>query len=331
MLQAVETLITQWLDYLSEQGKSAYTIIAYQRGLRHFIRWSEQTYEEPFDVVATLPRDLERWKTYQARTQKSAPATINQRLVAVSRFFDWCVETEIIAKAPTRSVQAIRLEKHKPRSISDIQLNRLLRAVHKGGNWRDMAMIEVLSGSGIRVGELLALQVGDLIDLDKRSAHLIVRQGKNASYRIVPLTKTVRQALTDYLAQYRHGDDSNALLWLGRKGTLTHSSSVLRLLDKYCIQAKIEKVTPHQLRHTFATRYLRKNPADLRGLAALLGHTDLNTVMLYTEPSLDDLTQRMEALDEEGFGGKIGVKKGQKRTDKIEGTAARSGGQSSPG
>jgi len=297
MPEVIETLIAQWLDYLSEQGKSDYTIIAYRRGLRHFVRWSEQAYEEDFDLVATLPRDIQRWKTYQTKTQKSAPATINQRLVAVSRFFDWCVEIEVIPKVPTRSVQAIRLEKHKPRSISDIQLNRLLRAVHKSGNERDIALIEVLSGTGIRVGELLALQVGDLIDLDKRSAHLIVRQGKNKSYRTIPLTKTVRQALSDYLAQQHHHADPDDLLWLRSKGALTYSSSVLRLLDKYCIQSKIEKVTPHQLRHTFATRYLRKNPADLRGLAALLGHSNLNTVMLYTEPSLDDLANRMDLLD----------------------------------
>lgn len=170
--------------------------------------------------------------------------------------------------------------------------------MHKGGNLRDTAIVEILSGTGIRVGELLDLQVGDIVDLDKRSAYLIVRQGKYGNYRTVALTKTVREALTDYLAQYSGSDDADAILWTGRKGSLTQSSSVLRLIDKYCIRAKIEKVTPHQIRHTFATLYLQKNPDDLRGLAALLGHSDLNTVMLYTEPSLEDLAQRMELSGE---------------------------------
>ena len=296
MSQTVETLINQWLEYLSQQGRSDYTTTAYRRGLRHFIHWVEQTYEEGFDVVAILPRDFEHWKAYQARTQKFAPATINQRLVAVAGFFDWCVETRIIASNPSGLTRAIRLEKHKPRSMTEKQLTRLMRAAHQGGSLRDIAIVEVLTGTGIRVGELLALQVGDIIDLDKRSAHLIVRQGKHGNYRTVPLTKTVRQSITDYLAQHPPGDDPDAPLWLGRRGALTQSSSVLRLLDKYCIQAKIDKITPHQLRHTFATRYLQRNPDDLRGLASLLGHSDLNTVMRYTEPSLGDLAQRMENL-----------------------------------
>jgi site-specific recombinase XerD len=297
MSQTVETLTNQWLAYLSQQGKSHYTIIAYRRGLLHLIRWSEQTYEEDFDVTALFPRDLEHWKTHQIKVQKSAPATINQRLVAVSRFFAWCLEIGVIAKNPTRWVQTIRLEKHQPHGINQNQLHRLLRTVHRAGDLRDSAMIEVLSGTGIRVGELLGLHTGDIIALDKRSAHLIVRQGKYGNYRTVPLTKTVRQAITAYLEQHPQRDNPDTPLWMGRRGTLTHSSSVLRLLDKYCIQAKIEKITPHQLRHTFATRYLQKNPDDLRGLVALLGHSDLNTVMLYTEPSLDDLMQRMERLD----------------------------------
>ena len=298
MSQTVEIPINQWLEHLFQQGKSDYTITAYRRGVRHFIQWIEQTYGEDFDVTTIIPRDFELWKTYQIKTQKSAPATVNQRLVAVAGFFEWCVETEIITSNSAHSIQAFRLEKHKPRCIPEKYLNRLLRVVHQGGNWRDIALIEVLVGTGIRVGELLALHIGDIIDLDKRSAYLIVRQGKRENYRTVPLTKTVRQTLTTYLDQHQQAENPDSLLWMGRRGALRQSSSVLRLLDKYCIQARIEKITPHQLRHTFATRYLRKNPDDLRGLAALLGHSDLNPVMLYTQPSLDDLAQRMEALDE---------------------------------
>src|SRR5690606_20601578 len=86
-------------------------------------------------------------------------------------------------------------------------------------------------------------------------------------------------------------------LWWGRDGALEHRSSITRLLDKYAIRAGIQKVTPHMLRHTFATRYLNANPDDLRGLARLLGHSSLNTVMIYTEPTLDDLNQRLERME----------------------------------
>jgi len=78
---------------------------------------------------------------------------------------------------------------------------------------------------------------------------------------------------------------------------LTQRSSVLRILQKYALQAGVPDIHPHALRHSFAIRYLKHNPGDLRGLAALLGHTSLDTVMLYTEPSLADLAERVEKMD----------------------------------
>lgn len=110
-------------------------------------------------------------------------------------------------------------------------------------------------------------------------------------------TKDVRHALKDYLEIHPNNEDPEAPLWLGNQGRLSHRSSILRLLNKYTLQAGLNNIGPHVLRHTFATQYLRANPDDLRGLAALLGHSNLNTVMIYTEPSLEDLTERMERVE----------------------------------
>ena len=84
---------------------------------------------------------------------------------------------------------------------------------------------------------------------------------------------------------------------MGKKGPLSHRSSVMRMLQKYSAVVGIKDLHPHMLRHTFANRYLRANPDDVRGLARLLGHANLNTVMIYTEPDLDDLAQRMERME----------------------------------
>ncbi len=89
-------------------------------------------------------------------------------------------------------------------------------------------------------------------------------------------------------------------MWLGAAGALKHRSSISRILDKYALRAGLDVVNPHALRHTFATRYLAANPGDLRGLARLLGHANLNTVMIYTEPTIDDLVERMERVESEG-------------------------------
>ena len=108
----------------------------------------------------------------------------------------------------------------------------------------------------------------------------------------------MRQALADYLATDSpwEGEAPSRSLWWGRRGALSHRSSFLRILQKYAHRAQLDHLSPHILRHTFATHYLKTNPDDLRGLAALLGHSDLNTVMIYTEPSRQDLTDRLERM-----------------------------------
>ena len=142
------------------------------------------------------------------------------------------------------------------------------------------------------------MQVGD-VEIGERSGKLTVRQGKHGGYRDVPLTREVRAALSAYLEQYPDAKP-DAPLWLGTRGELSHRSSVVRLLNKYAYQAGIEAFNPHALRHTFASSLPGSEPRRLRGLAALLGHANLNTVMIYTEPRLEDLAERMERVELEG-------------------------------
>ena len=152
-------------------------------------------------------------------------------------------------------------------------------------------------GTGLRVNELLALTRGD-VELRERSGKVIVRHAKGGQYREVPLTLDCRQALQAYLeADHPQPDEPDSPLWFGKKGPLSHRSSVMRMLQKYGERVGIKNLHPHQLRHTFATRYLAANPDDLRGLARLLGHANLNTVMIYTEPDMEDLAQRMERME----------------------------------
>jgi integrase len=190
-----------------------------------------------------------------------------------------------------------RLGPPELRSLEPAEVRRPLRAAQ--AHVRDYAILEVLLGTGIRVGELLHLQVGDVTVRD-RSGRLIVRAGKRNTYRELPLSRDVRHALLAYLER-THPDAPNprAALWIGSAGPLTQRSSVLRLLSKYALQADLPHICPHMLRHTFATRYLAANPDDIRGLAHLLGHTSLDTVMRYTTPSLADLCRRMERVDDQ--------------------------------
>jgi integrase/recombinase XerC len=290
-------LIETWLEHLMAQGRSPHTLKAYRRGWYHLARWYQGTYGEDCDPTRLIARDIRDWKSYQQSVEKAAPSTINQRLVAVSSFYKWALVHDYISRDPTGDVTTIRLTRQQPKSLSTKQLRRLLRAVHNGGSSRDVAIIEMLVGAGLRVGELLQLQVGDVM-LRDRSGWVIVREGKQGGYREVPLTQEVRQAVADYLetdpAEGKQGEETP--LWWGKNGPLTHRSSVLRVLKKYAFRAQLKSISPHVLRHTFATHYLKANPDDLRGLAALLGHSDLNTVMIYTAPTQQDLASRMERM-----------------------------------
>jgi site-specific recombinase XerD len=286
-----------WLDHLERQGKSRHTVAAYRRALEHFVRWNRELFGEHFDPAAIIARDVRDWKTCQRKAEKAAPSTINQRLTALSRFFSWALAQGLVERDPTTNISTIRLPNRQPKALSERDLRRLLRAVHSGGGKRDIAIIEVLAGTGIRVGELLGLQVGDIL-IRKRSGLLTVRDGKHGSYREIPLMKEVRNTLKAYLDEHPHKDDPDAPLWLSSYGPLSHRASVLRILNRYADLANIEDdISPHKLRHTFATRYLEANRDDLRGLAAPLFFNDTATTEIYTEPTIDDLAARMDRVE----------------------------------
>jgi site-specific recombinase XerD len=284
-----------WLEKLHQDGKSHHTIQAYRQGINHFLSWYSDVYQDNFNPVQVMPRDIRDWQASQQQIEKSAPATINQRLVAVKRFFKWVQKQQMIHQNPADDISTIRINNRDIKSLEEASLRRLLREAKS--EIRDYAILEVLVGTGIRVGELLKLKI-DAIEIRPRSGKLTVRYGKGGGYREIPLTNDVRQAIQDYLDKVHPSpDDHQQWLWIGRDSAISHRSSITRMIDKYAIRAGLESVTPHMLRHTFATRYLKANPGDLRGLARLLGHSNLNTVMIYTEPTMDDLGKRMERME----------------------------------
>lgn len=285
-------IVENWAIHLEEQGKSGSTIKAYRVGIRHFILWLENSDKEPFDPAAVITRDLRDWIMDQQTVEEAKPATINRRLAAVSQFFKWAVKKGHIPSDPTEGVKGLRLERRHPKALERTDLRKLLRAVHRSGNLRDIAILELLVGTGLRASEVVALAIGDL-NFDARPAEVIVRRGKGGVQRSVPLTAEVRRALNDYLEQ--HPRDAGEPLWVGQRGSLKDPASVWRIVKKYAFLVELEdKVSSHVLRHTFASQYLEANPNDLRCLAALLGHSSLDTVMIYTEPKPEILLARME-------------------------------------
>jgi site-specific recombinase XerD len=231
--------INRWLAVLDSAGKSRLTIAAYRRALAHFASWSETSYGQPFDPARVIARDVRDWKSFQLTVEKAAPASINQRLTAVSHFFDWAEAQKLVRSHPARTIKGVPVEGRQPKALSTKELRRLLRAVHAGGDPLDIAMVEMLAGTGLRVSELLALQIEDLT-IQPRSGAVIVRKGKHDRQRTVPLTSSVRIAVQSYLLTHPKRSEPKARLWWGERGPLRDRKAVTRILAKYAGSTNIK-------------------------------------------------------------------------------------------
>jgi len=298
---SADSSLSKWLNYLDQRGKSPHTLAAYRRAVNHFIKWDRATYGQGFDPARVIPRDVRDWKSHQQTTQRAAPTTINQRLSALSKYFEWCIIQGIREDNPVAEINGLSLPTIRPKALSRADERRFVREAHAGRDRRDIAIIELLLATGIRVDELLSLRVGDVVTRE-RSGLVIVREGKGGNYREIPLAIDARKAADRYKAA-GHPDPGNpdSALFHGQRGPLKDRSAVYRMLGVYAQLAKLDKFGPHVLRHTFAVRYLerRRKEGDtdaliLRDLAYLLGHKDIKTMMIYTAPTLDDLVKRVE-------------------------------------
>ena len=136
------TAFEKWLTYLDAQGKSPRTVAAYRRALNHFTQWNVSLFGQEPDLSAIMPRDVRDWKGYQQTVEQAAPATINQRLVALSRFNRWAIKQGLSPDDPTEEIRSVRLPSRQPQALSDRDLRRLVRQAK--ADQRDYALIELL-------------------------------------------------------------------------------------------------------------------------------------------------------------------------------------------
>lgn len=282
-------LVVRFLDYVDGQGKSESTVISYGQGLRAFADWLGSC--GIFALAAVTPRHVADWKSHLQRVERLQPATVNLKLVAVSRFFHWAVVEGLAPTNPAAAVKQLSRAKLQPHALSEAETQALVRAAEADGDLRNIAIVELMLGAGLRVSELLALRPADLV-LTGTGGKLVVRQGKGGKFREIPIPLSARRAMDAYLETVEIGKGDT--IWQGTRGCLATGSAIKKILKRLAAAAGIAHIHPHMLRHTFARRYLDANPGDLRGLATLLGHASLNTTMIYTEPTMDDLAVRVQ-------------------------------------
>jgi integrase/recombinase XerC len=283
----MDTLIARFEEHLHvERNLSAHTLRAYLQDLREFdaflhdeLKWSGP------DLVQRIDKFVLR--RYLALLHKrNAKSTIGRKLAALRSFFRYLVRTGVIATNPGEAVATPRKEKYLPKTLSVDEACSLMETPAASGplSLRDRAIVDTLYSCGLRVGELVALNVGH-IDFEQSLVRVI---GKGRKERIVPVGSKARAALSDYLAERGTPLDGEAL-FLNHRGGRLSARSVERNLKGRLLQAQILKdISPHALRHSFAT-HLLDGGADLRAIQELLGHASLSTTQKYTQVSVDRL------------------------------------------
>src|SRR5215204_2096390 len=295
MTQTVTDDVTDFLTELSRQEVAEKTRRAYRSDLAHVARWFATSTGEIFRAAAVTPTDVRDYKAHLVSVERRRPATVNRRLAALRRFCLWAKAAGRSSEVVTDGVKGVPQAPRAPKSLEKREVDRLVRMAERSGKKRDLALLQLLRHTGIRVGELCALQRAD-VDVSERKGSLTVRSGKGAKYRTVPLNADARHALAVYLTvRPRVADDH---LFVGQRGRGLSVAAVWYLVRKYARQAGLEDVSPHTLRHSFGKQLLDATK-DLVAVAALLGHEKLETTAIYTQPSERDLARAVALLERE--------------------------------
>ncbi len=275
----------EFLEYLEiEKGRSLKTIENYDRYLSKFFSHAEIA--SPGDITLPLVREYRLWlnrQTVNKRGDTMSRRTQNYHLIALRSFLKFLAKNDISTLAPEK-IELAKTAQRELDLISRTEFQRLMIAPSGSEieDLRDKAILEMLYSTGLRVSELCSLNE----DLDLSSDEFSIR-GKGEKVRIVFLSEAAKSTVTRYLKKRHEGKKKvlSEALFVSSSGERIYPRMVQRILKKRAVQAGITKhVTPHTMRHYFATDLLQ-NGADIRSVQMLLGHASINTTQVYTNLS----------------------------------------------
>ncbi|MGH2787967.1 MAG: site-specific tyrosine recombinase XerD [Actinomycetota bacterium] len=287
-MSSFEALVDEFIAHLQfERGLAANTISAYRRDLAMFRAYCAVAGVDPLTAGPENFTDyLERLRTGVPPADKPfAPTSVARMLVSVRALYRFLAREGHRADDPTAVLGAPKKPRSIPKAISLEDVEALIGGPGDGllGR-RDRAILETLYGAGLRISELVGLDIDD-VDLDEGS--LLVRAGKGSKARRVPLGRAARAALGDYLAVSRRelaskSGRAGAAVFLNARGGRLSRQGCWKILKGYARRAHLaDRVSPHTLRHSFATHML-DGGADIRVVQELLGHASLATTQVYT-------------------------------------------------
>src|SRR4051812_3405468 len=192
-----DRLVGRFMADLERQETSPKTRDAYRLDLLHFAGWFARTVGESFSPEAITPTDVREYRGYLQNVEKRQPATVNRRLAALRRFFQWAKAMGLAKELPTENVKGVASAPRAPHWLEKRDVDRLIRTLERHGNTRDRAIVLTLRHTGIRVSELCSLTLGD-VETSERKGSLTVRSGKGGKFRVLPLNSDARKAIDAY-------------------------------------------------------------------------------------------------------------------------------------
>ncbi|MHC0036046.1 site-specific tyrosine recombinase XerD [Pseudoneobacillus sp. C159] len=279
----MEDHLKDFLHFLIvEKGLADNTIISYKRDLNSYLLYLKNV-EQMNDLNEVKRAQIVHFLKYLKENGKSAK-TLARHTASIRAFHQFLIREKIAEHDPSVHIETPQLEKSLPKVLSMEEVELLLESPklinHYG--YRDKAMLELLYATGMRVSELIGLNSGD-VHLTMGFVRCI---GKGNKERIIPIGSTAQNVIRDYLEKSRykflsskHREDA---LFLNHHGKRLTRQGFWKILKKLVVEAGIQKeLTPHTLRHSFAT-HLLENGADLRAVQEMLGHADISTTQIYT-------------------------------------------------
>jgi site-specific recombinase XerD len=318
-----EEVLSYWLEDLQADDRARGTIRRYKSAVAGFLAWYERCEQRPLTFSQLSPIALVGYRNYVQRTKQRATSTVNGQISALRAFCAWLTEERYLEINPAKRLKLVgRQDASSREGLDDSQANALLRQARISRDpLRNYAIVQVLLQTGMRLDECSQLTLSD-IELGERSGRVMIRQGKGNKMRVVPLNASARQALAEYVAPrlncdptvkavarawpHRSPDGSSVPLWQSQKKGILTTSAMRQMIDVLVRDTAARGLVPvqtsaHTLRHTFARNYLAEHPGDIVGLASLLGHTSLDTTRIYSQPTIEQLSVRVEQMPQNAY------------------------------
>jgi integrase/recombinase XerD len=284
-------MLEQFERYLREEGKSENTIKGYLQSVTGFLKWFDESKDVEFKQLHR--ENVQEYISFLRTVKNAKPKTINTKLNALVKFNEFLIETKVQRDMVLTKKDYIKVQQQYA-SLAKVELKdveKFRQLVLDSGNKRNYALITLLAYAGLRISEALNLKMNDF---NLVSREITVRSGKGDKFRVVFMNDKVKAALQSWLKERKETGIESEYLFISNRNKPLDRTTVNKLFKEYSEHIGKE-ITPHDLRHFFCSHAISRG-LSVHEVANQAGHSNIHTTLLYTNPSKDELIQKMNQL-----------------------------------